>query len=222
MARISRAQWGARPAAKADPLDATRVVGLAFHWPGFEDAGQAIRGVASVAAALRSWQRMHMDDKHWRDIAYQVAIDQDGNRYELRGLDGQSAANGDQDVNETFGAALLVLAPGEQPSDAMIREAQNVVRDHRALFPRSEVLVGHQEIRPEPTSCPGALVMRLLHDGAFEPGPTPRELLRADLNAAMAGTKAALEKAGRRPRIRFQLERARAALSKARKINRGD
>jgi hypothetical protein len=45
--------------------------------------------------------------------------------------------------------------------------------------------------------------------------------VRADLNAAMASTKDALAKVARRPRLRFQLERARAALSKARRINRG-
>lgn len=224
MATISRAQWDARPAAKAEPLDATRVVGLAFHWPGFNDASDAIRGVASVAAALRSWQRMHMDDKGWRDIAYQVAVDQDGNRYALRGLDGESAANGDQDVNERYGAVLLVLAPGEQPSDAMIHEVQAVVADHRALFPRSKLLVGHQQIRPEPTACPGPLVMRLLGEGAFEPGPTPSELLRADLRAAIDATKAGLQRAGspRRPRIQHHLKRALEALRGARDLNQGD
>lgn len=45
--------------------------------------------------------------------------------------------------------------------------------------------------------------------------------VRADLNAAVTSTKDALAKVAGRPRLRFQLERARAALSKARKINRG-
>lgn len=46
--------------------------------------------------------------------------------------------------------------------------------------------------------------------------------VRLDLNAAVASTKDALAKIGNRPRLRFQLERARKALSKARRINRGD
>lgn len=45
--------------------------------------------------------------------------------------------------------------------------------------------------------------------------------VRADLNAAMASTKDALAKVSGRPRLRFNLERARAALRKARRINRG-
>ena len=219
MTVYSRADWGARSAPAAEPLDASRVVGLAFHWPAMS---KPLRGVAAVSAALRGWQAYHMDRKGWRDIAYQVAVDQDGNRYTLRGLDGQSGANGDEDVNRRYGAVLLVLAPGEEPTPAMVREVQNVVADHRRLFARSKALVGHQDVRPEATACPGPAVMRLLSEGVFEPGPTPAELLRADLNAAMAATKAALSKAERRPRLRFNLEVARKALSKARRINRGD
>ncbi len=217
MSTISRAQWGARPAAAAEPLAASEVVGLAFHWPAMK---APLRGIAPVSAALRSWQAYHMDRKAMRDIAYQVAVDQDGNRYILRGLDGQSAANGNADVNRRYGAVLLVLAPSEEPTDAMVREVQNVVRDHRALFAGSVLLVGHQDVRPEPTSCPGPAVMALLSEGAFTPGPTPRELMRADLNDAMRKVKDALAKADRRPRLRYHLEKARKAISAARKINR--
>lgn len=46
--------------------------------------------------------------------------------------------------------------------------------------------------------------------------------VRADLNAAMASVKDAAAKVSKRPRLRFQLERARKALSKARRINRGN
>lgn len=221
MALITRVQWGARVAAKAEPLDGTQVVGLAVHWPAMKTP---LRGVAAVSAGLRSWQAFHMDNKGWRDIAYQVAVDQDGNRYTLRGLDGQSAANGDEDVNRRYGAVLAVLAPGEQPTDAMLAELRNVVRDHRALFPRSTAVVGHSDVRPEPTACPGPIMLGLIHDGSLEPGPTPSELLRADLRAAIDATKAGLQRAGspRRPRIQQHLKRALEALRGARDLNQGD
>lgn len=45
--------------------------------------------------------------------------------------------------------------------------------------------------------------------------------IRKHLNAAQVEVKAAQAEAGRRPRLQYQLERARKALSKARKINRG-
>lgn len=220
MTTYARADWDARPARPGPgPLAARDVIGLVFHWPAMK---VPVRGVAAVAAALRAWQAYHMDDLGWSDIAYQEAYDQDGNVWILRGLDTQSAANGNEDVNDDYGAVLLILAPGEQPSAAMLATVRKRVAEHRRLFPSSHQLLGHNQVRPEPTQCPGPIVQALIDAGELEPGPTPRELLRADLNAAMASTKAALEKAGRRPRIRFQLERARAALSKARKINRDD
>lgn len=218
MTIYSRARWGARPARSGPgPLAARTVTGLVFHWPAMS---APLRGFDAIARALRGWQAYHMG-KGWSDIAYQEAYDQDGNVWILRGLDTQSAANGDGDVNDEFGAVLLILAPGEEPSTKMLATIRQRVALHRRLFPHSRDLLGHNEVRPEPTACPGPIVQRLIDEGAFEPGPTPADLLRADLNAAMAATKDALVNAARRPRLRYQLERARKALSKARRINRG-
>jgi hypothetical protein len=183
MTTITRADWRARSAPAAEPLNASEVIGLAFHWPAMS---KPLYGVAAVSAALRNWQAYHMDTHGWRDIGYQVAVDQDGNRYILRGLDGQSGANGDEDVNRRYGAVLLVLAPGEHPTDAMVREVHVVVRDHRRLFPKSRLLVGHNDVRPEATACPGPAVMRLLSEGAFNPPPTWPERLDAKIREARA------------------------------------
>lgn len=221
MTTYTRADWQARPAgAGPGPLAARDVIGLAFHWPAM---AKPVRGFAAVAAALRAWQDYHMDDRGWSDIAYQVAVDQDGNRWILRGLDTQSAANGDRDVNDDFGAVLLILAPGEEPSPKMVREVRRVVVDHRQLFPRSDVLVGHNEIRAEGTACPGAIVQRHLEQGTFEPQPEPRDLLRADLAAAISATKAVRDRAEspRRPKIRFYAQRALEELREARDLNNG-
>lgn len=170
MAIITRAQWGAKTTASADPLAAAEVVGIAIHWPAMV---KPLRGVPAVAAALRSWQSFHMS-KGWRDIAYQVAVDQDGNRYELRGLDGVSAANGDTETNRRYGAVLAVLAPGEAPTPAMLEELRRVVADHRGLFPKSTRIVGHQDIRPEPTACPGPLMEAIVNSGLLEPQADPK------------------------------------------------
>lgn len=164
---FSRIAWGARPA-RSGPGDLTvsRVKGIAIHWPAMS---KPLRGFDAVAAALRSWQAFHMDGKGWSDIAYQVAVDQDGNRYELRGLRTQSGANGDNDVNEDYGALLLILAPGEQPTDAMVTEVRNVVRDFRAIFPNGTAIKGHSQVRPEPTACPGPIAQAAINAGEFEP-----------------------------------------------------
>jgi hypothetical protein len=223
MTVYSRADWGARPARPGPgPLVAREVVGIVFHWPAM---AKPVRGFKAVAASLRGWQNYHMDDHGWSDIAYQVAVDQDGNRYILRGLDTQSAANGDEDLNDELGAILLVLAPGEEPSDAMIREVRRVVTDHRRLFPNSDVLMGHNEVRPEGTACPGPIVQRHLERGTFEPaaGTAPRDLLKVEIAAAIAATKAVKRRAESppRPKIAYRANQVLEVLREARDINNG-
>lgn len=205
MTVFSRAAWGARPS-RGGPgdLDPARVVGLAFHWPAMT---RPLTTVAAVKAALRGWQDYHMDGQGWSDIAYQVAVDQAGNEYTLRGLGTISGANGDSTVNRTHGSLLLILAPGETPTRAMIRTVRRVVKRHRALFPNSTQLVGHTDIRPEPTACPGPAVDAALDAGVFEPrvwtrGPRIDAVL-AELRTALTGATGAR---------RTTLERARDAL----------
>ena len=176
MTYINRAGWGARhPKAGPGALDRADVKGLALHWPAM--GRTRLRGIPEVSAALRGWQEYHMDDKGWSDIAYQEAVDQDGNVYELRGLRTQCAANGDQDVNEHWGAILLVLGEGEQPTDAMIRAVRRRVLAQRDLFPRADKIVGHCHIRPEPTQCPGPIVIDMIVKGVFEPEPPAPQLV---------------------------------------------
>lgn len=166
MARITRSKWGARPA-RSGPgrLDPREVTGMVLHWPAM---AKPLRGVKNVSAALRGWQAFHMDGHGWSDIAYQEAIDQDGNVYVLRGLWTQSAANGDTDTNTDNGAILLVLAPGEEPTAKMLKMLRKRIARHREVFPRSRRVYGHNDVRPEPTSCPGPIVQHLIDTGVIK------------------------------------------------------
>lgn len=163
----TRSEWGARPS-RGGPgtLYASTVKSIVLHWPA---TTKPIRGVEAVKAALRSWQNYHMDTHGWSDIAYQEAYDQDGNTYILRGLDVQSGANGDTGTNEANGALLLILAPGEQPTSLMMAAVRDGIARHRHLFRGSSGVKGHSDVRPEPTSCPGPIVLDLIRSGAFEP-----------------------------------------------------
>lgn len=167
MTAYSRAQTGLRPY-KAHYLfrPPPPVEGIALHWPA---TSSPLRNTARVMSALRAWQTYHMDVKGWSDIAYQVAIDQAGNTYRLRGLRYRSAANGDEDTNERFGALLLVVAQGEKPTQELIEATRRVIARHRALFQHSKRIVGHGEIRPGPTACPGPQIQKLIDDGKFDP-----------------------------------------------------
>ena len=161
MTRVSRSAWGARaPRSGPGRLDKREVTGMVLHWPAMS---KPLRGIKEVSAALRGWQAYHMDTHGWSDIAYQEAIDQDGNTYVLRGLWKQSAANGDSDTNTDNGAILLVLAPGEKPTAKMLAALRRRIKRHREAFPRSTKVYGHNEVRPEPTACPGPIVQDLIN-----------------------------------------------------------
>jgi len=167
MTTYQRKDWGAVPATpgpgRLNPAD---VVGIALHWPGMATPRHTR---AEVAQSLRAWQRFHMGTHGWSDIAYQEAVDQAGNVWVLRGLTTQSGANGNRALNEAYGALLLVLAPGETPSKAMVEAVQSRVAAFRRLYPHATRVVGHGAIRPDPTACPGPAVNRLLAAHAFTP-----------------------------------------------------
>lgn len=173
MSYYPRWTWGARKRRRhPGTLDPAKVVGIALHWPAMD---RRLRRVADVKAALRGWQRFHMDNRGWSDIAYQVAVDQQGNRYRLRGHKFRSAANGNTALNLSYGAILLVLAPGEKPSDAMIAGVRRVIAAHRRRYPNSSKIVGHGQIRPGGTECPGTEAQTMIDAGEFEPRPRKRQ-----------------------------------------------
>jgi len=169
---LPRSAWKARPA-KSGPgsLTPSRVQGTVIHWPG-TTSSKPITSKAAVASALRGWQAFHMDDRDWSDIAYQVAVDQEGRAWTLRGLRTQSGANGNNDLNERYGAILLVLVQGEKPSAAMTATVRGVIADFRRIFPRGTAIKPHGAVRPDGTDCPGPAAKAALARGDFTPGTT--------------------------------------------------
>lgn len=168
---LTRADWGARPSRGAVALDAAEVEGDALHWPGMARPINAVgeAGKARIASALRGWQNYHMDVRGWSDIAYQIAVDQEGRAWTLRGLNIRSGANGNGDVNRRFGAILLIVAPGEQPSAKMKETVKQVLRDFRKRFPKcARRPKGHKDVRPAGTDCPGPLSYAAIQRGEFD------------------------------------------------------
>lgn len=157
---LPRSAWNARPSRGRTFLDPGQVDGVAVHWPGTTSTRPLTR--AAVPRYLSSVQAFHMDGKGWSDIAYQAAVDQYGRAWELRGLGVRSAANGDTNVNSRFGAVLLLLVMGEEPTEAMLSTTADVVAAFRRRFPDGRQLVGHRQVRPEPTLCPGPAAMAAL------------------------------------------------------------
>lgn len=183
MTNYRRKAWGAvaptnNPTIKLRPSE---VVGIALHWPGM---GKPLDNVHDVMHELRGYQRFHMRDRRWSDIAYQAAVDQAGNVYELRGLKVRSAANGTTQLNRRYGAVLLLIAMDEEPTPAMVAGVRRVIARHRRIFPRSKAIVGHGEIRPGGTQCPGPAVRVMLDRGDFNPPPARRRVLGLPIGGA--------------------------------------
>ncbi len=181
MTYVTRDQIGLRKPEGRRLLVPSHVENTAFHYPGTPKPINAVgaAGLARVCSALRGWQAYHMDTRGWSDIAYCVAVDQVGRKYDLRGIRVQSAANGNQDVNERFGAVLLVLGNDEVPSAAMAKAAGEVTQDYRAVFTRiPKRPTWHGAVRPggtasDPsTDCPGKQAIAQIKAGKFDARPT--------------------------------------------------
>lgn len=146
-------------------LDKKRVEGFALHWPAIKIP---VRTVSAVKVALRAIREDHIKVQGWADIAYQLAFDQMGNIYQLRGLRFRSAANGDRDVNERFCAFVLMVSETEKPTTELVRKVNTTLKNAREdFYARGNRVVGHKDIRPEPTACPGPFVYDLIQDRTF-------------------------------------------------------
>lgn len=198
---LPRSAWGAR-APKGGPgsLTVSRVEGVVIHWPG-TSSKTPITSLSAVASALRGWQAYHMDNKGWSDIAYQVAVDQAGRAWTLRGLRTQSGANGNADLNERYGAILLVLIAGEQPSDAMKATVRAVIADYRRIYPNGDAIRPHSAVRPDGTDCPGPAARAAITRGDFTPRTTtpPQE----DDMPTIAEVRAAVQAENEEYAVRF-------------------
>lgn len=174
---LPRSEWASRgPVRALTPLVVPNVKGIAIHWPGttgpIGDPGQT-----RIAARLEGYRAYHAGPapvgRGWSDIAYNVAVDQAGRVWDLRGVGFQSAANGDQATNRAYVAVLALVGPGEKPTGAMV-DALVWARHELVLakYPNARSVKGHQDVRPDPTDCPGDALEQLVRNGRLL-GPAP-------------------------------------------------
>lgn len=104
-----------------------------------------------------------MDSRGWPDIAYSFAVDSRGVAYTLRGW-GVAGAH-TLDWNWNSHAIFLPLGDDQEPTDAQIATARQLVADHNHMFGVG-FLKGHRQA-PNSTSCPGDAVMRRIAE--FDP-----------------------------------------------------
>src|SRR5690625_6100454 len=114
---IPRSRW-TRTKTNAPAARSGSLVGVALHYPGSRGT-IGTESEAQTAARLEGYRRQHVNGNGWKDIAYNVAVDQRGNVWTLRGVSKQSGATGTTAANRSHGAILLLVGNNEQPSADM-------------------------------------------------------------------------------------------------------
>jgi hypothetical protein len=154
---LCREAWGARPARPGGKRHT--ITRMTLH-----HEAVVLGDNRNAPGRLRKDQLYHQDQKGWIDIAYHVAVDRNGNLYELRntGLAGDTAT--DYDTTGHF----LVLCEGDFDQEG-VSEAQlhgtalafAWAAQHFGI--KSDTLAGHRDFAS--TSCPGANLYAHLSSG---------------------------------------------------------
>lgn len=126
----SRGDWGARPPrstpARISNEGQTLHYGGSSPWPATVDRSTPARFAATTdharcATILRAWQAFHIDDRGWTDLAYNSAVCPHGHRYDGRGVDRRSAANGTNAGNKRSCATVYIAGGNDPVTDAAKR-----------------------------------------------------------------------------------------------------
>jgi hypothetical protein len=154
---LCRDAWGARPARPGGrPHTVTR---MTLH-----HEGVVLGDNRNVIARLRQDQRYHQDDLGWIDIAYHLAIDRNGNIFELRSPD----LAGDTATTYDTTGHFLVLCEGdfdqeEVTEDQLHGTALAFAWAAETFHVASDTLAGHRDFAA--TSCPGTNLYAHLSSG---------------------------------------------------------
>ena len=168
----SRADWGARPPRYTTPIP--RPEGLTLHyggpspWSGVDRSSTAafLRTASHdrCATIMRAYQRYHMDNRGWADFAYSSGACPHGHRYEGRGKDVRTAAQGTTAGNDASHATCYIAGEG----DPLTPEAKAAFRDESLRL--RGLRKGHRDWKS--TACPGTELYRWVHSAQTVPGGT--------------------------------------------------
>lgn len=168
---IPRSRW-TRTKSNAPAARGDSIIGVALHYPG--SAGTiGTESEADTAARLEGYRHYHVNGRGWKDIAYNVAVDQRGNVWTLRGVSRQAGANGTTAGNRAYGAILMLIGNDEAPSAAMIAGTLYAARLWDVRYDGVRFMRPHSYFVRTP--CPGKPARRLLNDGRTFYMKTARE-----------------------------------------------
>lgn len=155
-----------------------KLVGIAWHWPGTSQDVIGVESEAATANRLRGYRSFHVNTRGWSDIGYNMAIDQAGRVWDLRGLGrvgAHAASASNPDANHEWMGVLLILGDRERLSAEMIRACQDFTHDvFLPRWPGRTRDTGHGRAPGVPgakTSCPGPFAAELIVDDQLNRKP---------------------------------------------------
>ncbi len=149
----TRAEWGARPInGSFEAMEPVRRITVHHTARPLPAANRA-----STAAEMRAIQDLHQVGNRWADIGYHFLIDADGNVWEGRALRYQGAHAGNGELNRG-NVGVCVLGDFDRRAVGVaqrvgLKRLLDSLCEHFAVGPTT--VETHQEVRPEPTACPG-------------------------------------------------------------------
>lgn len=193
---VTRAAADLRPPRSISRHIAPAEGGVTWHYAGGpQRVSPLLSGHTRCVELWRMYQRVHMDDRGFVDVAYTGAVCQHGYAFAGRGSRIRTAANGTHDGNLLYYALVGILGEGEDPTDAMLDAFLWFTRELRRDGGAGDRVVPHSFHKP--TRCPGrplAAVTELV-DRTPIPGEPPVTTAH-DAQAVVAVTTVDLE-AGR-------------------------
>lgn len=158
----NRSEWSRRASTCTARFVSSEVEGVAVHWN-----GPAV--TLSPAAQLRADEAYHMDAKGGCAIFYNLCVDQTGDVWEARGIELRGGANGDSSSNRRFVSICGLIGVGQAPTSAMYAAFRDAISLIRQRYPQALAIKTHNDVRPEPTACPGPDLTAAVRNGTLEP-----------------------------------------------------
>lgn len=166
--RLTRAEWGARaPLRPLTSLPTAR--GITVHYEGPKMGNYAHSRCVGI---VRGIQRSHMANtaQGWKDIAYNELVCRHGVRFEGRGYDKLSGANGSSAANGGSYSICALIGDGDPLTAELLAGIADAADDYRKRGAGPNVW-GHRDHIA--TKCPGDPLYAQVKAGAFGKNPTP-------------------------------------------------
>ena len=163
---ISRKGWGSRgPKKPFSWLNKKRVQGIALHHSGVKNGPKGV-------AAVKAFERHHMDANGWNAIAYNWLVDEEGVLYEGRGAGVISAATRPYNSRTE---SICYTGDGDKPvPEKALESIRWLIGDIQERYGQKLWVKGHRDLAS--TSCPGTWLYNWLQGGmGITRMPEPKE-----------------------------------------------